>query len=166
MERQSLARGMIAELDHVKDDDAVGFALGCLWSAIGWFLTTADGVIRCVRMAILLASGALALLGLLTVAKLRGSGSPLTLWSLTAISVFYAGAAVLSVWRGLGALSLYAIVGLALNTMAFLAQRSPAFEAEPGSVFLRALAIEQFGLLILLLGVGIGARGLAARLRG
>jgi hypothetical protein len=116
-------------------------------------------------MAILLASGPLALSGLLAVARLRESSSPLPLWSLTAISVFYAGAAVLSAWWGLGALSIYAAVGLALNTGAFLAQQSPAFEAQPGAMSLHALAIEEFGLLVLMLGVGIGARGLAVRLR-
>ena len=164
-QRRALARGMQAELDHIADGDVVGFALGCFSTAAGWWLTTAEGVTRSARMAISAASGGLAVFSFLTLIKLQAEASLLTLWSVAAIGTFYAGAAVVSFWQGLGALSICTIVGLALNAVAMLAQRAPGFEAEPGSIFLHALAIEEFGLLALMLGVSMCAQGVATRLR-
>nr|WP_295108261.1 hypothetical protein [uncultured Caulobacter sp.] len=63
----------------------------------------------------------------------------------------------------MGALAIYAVAGLALNTVAFLAQRELA--TSPTATYLGALALEEFGLLALMLSVSLGARAVAARLK-
>jgi hypothetical protein len=158
--RRPLAQGMRVELEHVADGDALGFALGCLWSAAGWQLTSGEGVTRSARFLIAVGSGGFALACLVVALRLRED--PSAVWSLGAIGLFYAGAALVSWRHGLGALALYAVAGLVLNTVAFLAQRELA--PSPTAAYLSALVVEEFGLLALMLGMSLGARHLGARL--
>ncbi|WP_454718062.1 hypothetical protein [Caulobacter segnis] len=163
-QRRPLARGMRAELDHVADSDALEFAIGCLWSAAGWWLTTADGLTRGARFMIAVTSAGMSVACLAVAGRLWDESAALALWSLAAIGLFYAGAALVSWRRGLGALAVYALAGLALNTVAFLAQQAPGLETTPDAAFVRALAIEEYGLLALMLGLSLGARSFARRL--
>lgn len=158
--RRSLAMGMRAELEHVADADALGFSLGCLWSAVGWQLTSGEGVTRGARFLIGMGSGGFALACLAVAMRLRED--PSAVLSLGAVGFFYAGAAFVSWRRGLGALALYAVAGLLLNAVAFLAQRELA--TSPTAAYLGALIVEEFGLLALMLGMSLGARHVSARL--
>ena len=161
--RAPLACAMLVELDHVGDDEIVAFAIGCFWSAAKWRLATAEGVINGVRMAIFAGTAPLAAICFVVAVNLWTGGARAA-WAIAVIGIYYAGAAALALRSGLTAVTLYGLAGLALNTLAFVAQRRLDGEGE-AAAFLRALVIEEYGLLLCLLGVTQGARWVASRLK-
>lgn len=163
--RASLARAMMAELDHVSDKEALGFAAGCLSSAARWWLISTQGITQSTRFAISAGATALATTGLIISLRLRTDGMETAPVALALIAAFYFGAAFMA-WRGgLKAVAAYAATGLALNTLAWLFQMPSPTGAPTDQAIVRALMVESYGLLSGLGGIALGAHWLAQRLK-
>lgn len=163
--RTSLARAMVAELDHVSDRDVLGFAAGCACCAAGWWLATSEGVVRSTRFVISAGTAALAVAGLASAFRVWTGGAQDVAWALASIAAFYVVAAVLALLSGLKAVALYAGAGLVLNTLALLLQFAVPSGAELHEDFLQALVIEEYGILAMLIGLTSGAQWVARRLK-
>ncbi len=162
--RAPLAQGMLAELDHVGDSDALGFAAGALWSAAGWRLASAQGVTGATRALVTLGAGALSAMGMASAWRVLGADASHAAWALFALSGFYLCMAVLAATRGLASVAALAGLGLALNTAMVVGYGLAAPGPAGQDAFLRALAIEAYGLLTMLALIALGAQALAARL--
>ena len=162
--KRALAEAMLAECDYVSDGDALGFAAGCFYSAVGWWLATAEGVTQSARLAIATGTAALALSALTVSFRAWVGGAQTVAWALVSIAVFYIVAALLASKIGLKAVARYSVAGLALNTLALMLQITVSSDTDSHGHYLRALVIEGYGLLALLIALTLGARWMAHRL--
>ena len=158
-EKTAFTRGMLAELDHVSNQDAVRFAAGCLSCAVGWRLATEDGITRSARFAIAAGTASLALTALVVAFRVRSGSTHDPAWALVLIGFFHTGAALVA-WRcDLNAVLRYSVAGLALNSLALFFQ--PFSGVEPSHNFLQALIVEEYAILGGLIGLALGARWIA-----
>lgn len=162
--RKDLAQAMLVELDHVSDGDALGFAAGCAHCAVSWWLTTEEGVTQGARFAISAGTAALAFCVLTVAFRVWAGGVQDVAWALVSIAAFYAVAALLAWKVGLDAVARYSGAGLVLNTLALLSQITAPSGAERYGHYMRALVIEGYGVLGLLLGFTLSAHWMARRL--
>jgi len=162
--RRTLAEAMLAECDHVADGDALGFAAGCFYSAAGWWLATAEGVRQSARWVISAGTAALALSALTVAFRAWVGGAQTVAWALVSIAAFYIVAAFLASRIGLKAVARYSVAGLALNTLALMLAITVASDTVSHGQYLRALVIEGYALLALLITLTLGAHWMAHRL--
>jgi len=155
--RAEWARSMQAELDHVEARSSLGFAAGCLWSALFWRLMTREGFAGATRLAIAVGSGLLTIYALVLAGRL---GVHPVSSVLLGVAGLYGGVGVVAVFGGLRKLALYGALGLCVVTLTILLL--PPAQTEP---YLRAMAIEAYGMLMLLAFVALTAEWFSRRLR-
>ena len=85
-------------------------------------------------------------------------------WALVSIAVFYIFAALLASKVGLKAVARYSVAGLALNTLALMLEITASSDTDSHGHYLRALVVEGYGLLALLIALTLCARWMAHRL--
>jgi hypothetical protein len=149
---------MQTEFEFIPAQQRLRFASGCLAAAVVWRIWTPDGVRKVTQGGLVAASASLA--GLIMVHALLGVFGPLDPMMIVLGVAYAAGAAATARW-GLRGTSVFALAGLALNTVFVTAWAGGAAEP-PG--FVRALSIEALLILATFLGIAAVAHGLARRL--
>ena len=149
---------MQTELEFIPAPQRLRFASGCLAAAVVWRIWTPDGVRKVSQGGLAAASASLA--GLVTIHALLGTFGPLDPM-MTVLGVTYAAGAAATARWGLRGMSVFALGGIALNTLFVTAWAGGAAEP-PG--FVRALSIEAYLVLATFLGIAAMAHVLARRL--
>lgn len=157
-ERQVWFRAMQTEFEFIPAPQRLRFAAGCLAAAVVWRIWTPDGVRNVTQAGLIAASASLA--GLVTIHALLGTFGPLDPM-MTGLGLAYAAGAVATVRWGLRGMSVFALGGIALNTL-FVAAWAGGV-AEP-SGFVRAISVEAYLILATFLGIAAFAHALARRL--
>lgn len=157
-DREVWFRAMQTELEFIPAPLRLRFASGCLAAAAVWRIWTPDGVRKVSQGGLVAASASLA--GLVTIHALLGTFGPLDSM-MTVLGVTYAAGAAATARWGLRGMSVFAVGGIALNTLFVTAWAGGAAEP-PG--FVRALSIEAYLILATFLGIAAIAHALARRL--
>lgn len=140
-------KAMQTEFEFIPAPQRLRFACGCLAAAIVWRLWTPDGVRKVAQGGLFAVSAALA--GLLTIHALLGTFGPLDPMLAGLGLAYAAGAAATARW-GLRGISVFALGGIALNTL-FVAAWAGGV-ADP-QAFVRALSIEAYLFLATFLAI-------------
>lgn len=157
-DREAWFRAMGAELEFIPPAQRLRFAGGCLAAAVIWRLWTPDGVRNVTQAGLVTACGSLA--GIVMILAVLGTFRPLDA-IMTGLGLAYAvGAAATARW-GLRGMTVFALSGIALNTLMVTLWAGNV--AEPQG-FVRALSIEAYLILATFLGVAAAAHALAHRL--
>lgn len=157
-DREVWFKAMQAEIEFVPTPQRLRFASGCLAAAVVWRVWTPDGVRKVSQGGLVAASAALA--GLVTIHALLGTFGPLDPMMTVLGLTYAAGAAATARW-GLRGMSVFALSGIALNTLFVTAWAGGA--AEPPA-FVRALSLEVYLILAIFLVITTVAHTLARRL--
>lgn len=157
-DREVWFRAMQTEFEYIPAAQRLRFASGCLAAAVVWRIWTPDGVRKVTQGGLVAASASLA--ALVTIHALLGTFGPLDPM-MTGLGVAYAtGAAATARW-GLRGMSVFALGGIALNTV-FVTAWAGGVAEPPG--FVRALSVEAYLILATFLGAAAFAHSLARRL--
>lgn len=157
-DREVWFRAMQTEFEFIPVPQRVRFASGCLAAAIVWRIWTPDGVRKVAQGGLVAASVSLA--GLIAIHALLGTfGPPDPMMTVLGIT-YAAGAAATARW-GLRGMSVFALGGIALNTL-FVAAWAGGLAEPPG--FVRALSVEAYLILATFMGIAALAHALARRL--
>lgn len=151
-------RAMRTEFEFIPAPQRLRFASGCLAAAVVWRIWSPNGVRKVTQCGLVAASASLA--GLVTIHALLGTFGPLDPIMTVLGFTYAAGAAATARW-GLRGMSVFALGGIALNTL-FVAAWAGGV-AEP-SGFVRALSVEAYLILATFLGIAAFAHALAFRL--
>ncbi len=157
-DREVWFRAMQTEFEFIPAPQRLRFASGCLAAALVWRIWTPDGVRRATQGGLVAASASLA--GLVTIHALLGTFGPLDPM-MTVLGFAYATGAVATARWGLRGMSVFALGGLALNTVFVTSWAGGT--AEPAG-FVRALSVEAYLILATFLGIAALAHALARRL--
>ncbi|MFN3670034.1 MAG: hypothetical protein ACK4VY_12050 [Brevundimonas sp.] len=157
-DREIWFRAMQTEFEFIPAPQRLRFASGCLAAAVVWRIWTPEGVRRVTQGGLVAASASLA--GLVTIHALLGTFGPLDPM-MTVLGFAYAAGAAATVRWGLRGMSVFALGGLALNTVFVTAWLGGAAQP-PG--FVRALSVEACLILATFLGIAALAHALARRL--
>lgn len=157
-DREVWFRAMQTEFEYIPAAQRLRFASGCLAAAVVWRIWTPDGVRKVTQGGLVAASASLA--ALVAIHALLGTFGPLDPM-MTGLGVAYAmGAAATARW-GLRGMSVFALGGIALNTV-FVTAWAGGVAEPPG--FVRALSVEAYLILATFLGAAALAHSLARRL--
>lgn len=151
-------RAMQTEFEFIPAPQQFRFASGCLAAAVVWRIWTPEGVNKVTRAGLVAASASLS--GLVTMHAFLGSFGPLDPMMAALGLAYAAGAAATARW-GLRGMTVFALGGIALNTV-FVAAWAGGV-AEPPAV-VRALSVEACLILATFLGIAACARAVADRL--
>ncbi|MBJ7446238.1 MAG: hypothetical protein JHC81_01785 [Brevundimonas sp.] len=157
-DREIWLRAMQMEFEFIPAAERLRFASGCLAAAVVWRIWTPDGVRKVTQAGLVAASASLA--GLVTIHALLGTFGPLNPM-MTALGLSYAAGAAATARWSLRGMSVFALGGIALNTVFVVAWAGGAAEP-PG--FVRALSVEAYIILATFLGAAALAHALARRL--
>lgn len=157
-DRKVWFRAMQAEFEFIPPAQRLRFASGCLAAAVVWRIWTPDGVRKVTQGGLFAASASLA--ALVTVHALLGTFGPLDPM-MTGLGLAYAAGAAATARWGLRGMSVFALGGIALNTVFVIAWAGGV--AEPPA-FVRALSVEAYLILATFLGVAALAHAVARRL--
>jgi len=164
-ERRDWAEAMRAEVAHLPPSCAQAFALGCLWASIRARAGSPAFILQATRWVLVLGAIGWSVGNLWLAGRLSGAGAALPATVACASAAIYASGALLTALLGLRATVVLAtpmlvLVGLVAAGTGLLL---PAF---PYDGLYRALALEQFGLLAIVLLIASGVPSwLAARER-
>lgn len=154
-ERREWARAMQAEIQHLPDNTALQFAIGCLMATLRARVATSTFILQTARWTLVLGAAAWSVLNIWLAGRLAASGSasPATLAYIAAV-VFALGACF-AAWQGLGATAALAVPVLAL--VGIVAVGADALlPSSPNSQFYQAIAIEYSAILLVALLISIG----------
>ncbi|WP_309629231.1 hypothetical protein [Brevundimonas sp.] len=157
-DREIWFRAMQTEFEFIPAPQRLRFASGCLAAAVVWRIWTPNGVRKVTQGGLVAASASLA--GLVTIHALLGTFGPLDPM-MTVLGFTYAAGAVATARWGLRGMSVFALGGMALNTLFVITWAGGAAEP-PG--FVRALSLEAYLILASFLGIAALAHVLARRL--
>lgn len=157
-DREVWFRAMQAEFEFIPAAQRLRFASGCLAAAVVWRLWTPEGVRKVTRGGLFAASASLA--GLVTIHALLGTFGPLDPMMTGLGFTYAAGAAATARW-GLRGMSVFALGGIALNTV-FVTAWAGGVAEPPG--YVRALSVEAYLILATFLAIAAFAHALARRL--
>lgn len=157
-DREVWFRAMQTEFEFIPAGQRLRFASGCLAAAVVWRIWTPDGVRKVAQGGLFAASASLA--GIVTIHALLGTLEPLDPM-MTALGFAYAAGAAATARWGLRGMSVFALGGIALNTLFVTVWAGGV--AEPPA-FVRALSIEAYLILATFLGTAAAAHALAHRL--
>ena len=149
---------MQTEFEFIPAPQRLRFASGCLAAAVVWRIWTPDGVRKVTQGSLVAASASLA--GLIAIHALLGTFGPLDPM-MTVLGFTYAAGAALTARWGLRGMSVFALGGIALNTL-FVTAWAGGVAEPPG--FVRALSVEAYLILATFLGIAAVAHALARRL--
>lgn len=157
-DREVWFRAMQAEFEFMPPSQRLRFASGCLAAAIVWRIWTAEGVRKLTQGGLIAASASLAaLVAIHTLLGTFGRLGPMV----AGLGLAYAAGAVATARWGLRGMALFALGGIALNTVFVTAWAGGSAEA---GGFIRALSVEAYLILATFLGVAALAQVLASRL--
>lgn len=151
-------RAMQTEFEFIPVAQRLRFASGCLAAAVVWRIWTPDGVRKVTQGGLFAASASLA--ALVTIHALLGTFGPLDPM-MTGLGLAYAAGAAATARWGLRGMSVFALGGIALNTVFVIAWAGGVAEP-PG--FVRALSVEAYLILATFLGAAALAHAVARRL--
>jgi len=157
-DREVWFRAMQTEFEFIPAPQRLRFASGCLAAAVVWRIWTPDGVRRLAQAGLFAASASLA--GLVTIHAMFGTFGPLDPM-MTGLGLTYAAGAAATARWSLRGMSVFALAGIALNTVFVVAWAGGV--AEPQK-FIRALSVEAYLILATFLGVAALAHRLSRRL--
>jgi len=157
-DREVWFRAMQTEFEFIPAPQRLRFASGCLAAAVVWRIWTPDGVRKVTQGGLVAASASLA--GLVTIHALLGTFGPFDPM-MTGLGFAYAAGATATARWGLRGMSVFALGGIALNTVFVTAWAGGV--AEPPE-FVRALSVEAYLILATFLGLAALAHALAHRL--
>ncbi len=157
-DREIWFKAMQTEFEFIPAPQRLRFASGCLAAAVVWRIWTPDGVRKVSQGGLVAASASLA--GLVMIHALLGTFGPLDPM-MTVLGLTYAGGAAATARWGLRGMSVFAVGGIALNTLFVTAWAGGAAEP-PG--FVRALSLEAYLILATFLSIAAIAQALAHRL--
>lgn len=155
-ERATWAMAMKAEVDALEDNDAMVFAIGCVWASLKERVVSMNFATQAVRVGGITAMLALALVSALSAERVTAIDASIALTDLLSSAVF-AAAVIWSFFRGSLALIQAASTMAVIYGVAFIFLRSPAMSTtEWANVALyRALALEGLIVWAALLACGI-----------
>lgn len=157
-DRDVWLRAMQTEFEFIPAAHRLRFASGCLAAAVVWRVWTPDGVRRVTQGGLFAASVLLA--GLVAIHALLGTFGPLDP-VMAALGLGYAAVAAATARWGLRGMFVFALGGIALNTVLVTAWAAGAMET-PG--FVRALSLEACLILATFMGAAALADALARRM--
>ncbi|MBU2166790.1 MAG: hypothetical protein KKF88_03025 [Alphaproteobacteria bacterium] len=157
-DREVWFRAMQTEFEFIPAAQRLRFASGCLAAAVVWRIWTPDGVRKVTQGGLVAASASLA--ALVTIHALLGTFGPLDPM-MTGLGLAYAAGAAATARWGLRGMSVFALGGIALNTLFVIAWAGGV--AEP-TEFVRALSVEAYLILATFLGAAALAHAMARRL--
>lgn len=157
-DREVWFRAMQTELEFIPPPQRLRFASGCVAAAVVWRIWSPEGVRKASQGGLVAVSASLA--GLVMIQALLGTFGPLGAMMSVLGLTYAAGAAATARW-GLGGMSVFALAGIALNTL-FVTFWADGVAAP--SEFVRALSVEAYVILATFLGIAAFAHALARRL--
>jgi hypothetical protein len=165
-ERRDWAEAMRAEIPHLPDSSAQSFALGCLWATARARAGSPAFILQWTRWMLVLGAIGWSAANLWLAGRLSAVGAALPATVAYASAAIYASGALLTALLGLRATVVLATPMLLL--VALLAAGTEALlPASHHNVLYQALALEQCGLLIMVLLIAGGVpRWVAARKGG
>lgn len=155
-ERAAWAAAMKAEVDALEENDAVGFAAGCVWASFKERVLSMNFATQSVRVGGIAAMLVLAVVSALSVERAAAIDASIALIDLVSSTVF-AAAVIWSFFRGPLALIQAASTMAVIYGVAFIFLRSPTVSATEwaNAALYRALALEGLIIWAALLACGI-----------
>lgn len=157
-DREAWFNAMQGEFEFIPPSQRLRFASGCLAAAFVWRIWTPQGVRKITQGGLVAASASLA--ALVTIHTLLGSFGALGP-IMAGLGLAYAGGAVATARWGLTGMAVFALAGIALNTV--LMTVGAGGVTEQGG-FIRALSVEAYLILATFLGASAVAQAFARRL--
>jgi len=160
-ERREWARAMRAELAHLPDSSAQSFASGCLWATVRARAGSSASILQATQWVLVLGAIGWSAANLLLAGRLSAAGAASPATVAYASAAIYASGALLTALLGLRATVVLATPVLVLVAL-IAAGTGVLLPASPYNNLYQALALEQCGLLAMVLLIAGGVPGWVA----